>query len=108
MGKSQLEDLCERIPQIGEEILRGLDDNTIANFTLVSKTIHSFIGKQKVFWIRKIKKYVGQDGELPEMWKKLLHQTQQEMVKEMSDTVYDFFHHPMSFECNEWSPLQIF
>ena len=42
------------------------------------------------------------------MWKKLLHQTQQEMVKEMSDAVYDFFHHPMSFECNEWSPLQIF
>ena len=105
MGKSQLEVLCERFPQIGEEILKGLDNATIAKCTLVSKTMYSFIGKQKVFWIRKINKYqyVGED----EMWKKVLYQTPQETVKKMSDAVYEFFNHPMSLECKNWAPLQI-
>ena len=57
IGKSQIEDLCKRFPQIGEEILKYLDNTTIAKCTLVSKTMHSFIGSQKVFWIRKINKY---------------------------------------------------
>ena len=79
--RSKLEDLFERFPQIGEEILNHLDDKTIAKFTLVSKTMHSLIGNQKLFWIRKIKKYVAEDDELSEMWKNVLYQTPQEMVK---------------------------
>ena len=54
MGKSQLEDLCGRYPQIGEEILNHLDEKTIAKFTQVSKAMYSFVVNQKVFWIRKI------------------------------------------------------
>ena len=39
IGKSQLEDLCNRFPQIGVEILKCLDDKSIAKFTMVSKRI---------------------------------------------------------------------
>ena len=107
MEKSPLESLCERFPHIGEEILKGLDDKTIAKCTLVSKTMNTFIGKQKVFWIRKIKKYVGEDETLPEIWKKLLYQAPQEKVKMMSNAVYIFFNHPLSIECKTWTPFQI-
>ena len=111
MEKSPIEESFERFPQIGEEILKWLDNTTIAKCTLVSKTMHSFIGKQKVFWIRKINKYqyVGED----EMWKKFLHQTPQETVKKMSDAVYDFHfsNGPIVCNCSSkrkiWTPLQI-
>ena len=110
IGKSPLEDLCARFPQIGVEILKGLDDKTIAKCKLVSKTMQSFIERGKKFWIRKIMKYVGEGHELTEMWKEFLYQTPQEMVKEMSDAVYYCFNHPLtSFDSavwSRWTPLQ--
>ena len=108
MEKSLLEDLCERFPYIGEEILKNLDDKTIAKCTLVSKTMHAFIGKQKVFWIRKIMKYVGEGFELTEMWKEFLYQTPQEIVKKMSNAVYDCFNQPLtSFDYAFWSSFSL-
>ena len=65
--------------------------------------MYKFIEKQKVFWIQKINKYVGED----EIWKKVLYQTPLETVQKMSDAVYDFFNEFFSLECKIWSPLQV-
>ena len=66
---SIFEDVCLRIPYIGEQILRHLDDKSFSNLKLSCKSICAFIQYQRWFWIRIIQRYIGKIENVDETWR---------------------------------------
>ena len=65
---SMFEDICLRIPYIGEKILIHLDDKSLSNLKLSCKSICAFIQYQRWFWIRVILRYIGKFEDVDETW----------------------------------------
>ena len=65
---SMFEDIYLRIPYIGENILRHLDDKSLSNLKLSCKSICAFIQYQRWFWIRIIQRYIGKIEDVDETW----------------------------------------
>ena len=65
---SMFEDICLRIPYIGEKILRHLDDKSLSNLKLSCKSICVFMQYQRWFWIRIIQRYIGKFEDVDETW----------------------------------------
>ena len=65
---SVFEDISLRIPYIGENILRHLDDKSLSNLKLSCKSICAFIQYQKWFWIRIIQRYIGRIKDVDKTW----------------------------------------
>ena len=89
--QSRLENLYLRFPVLGKQILNKLDNQSLGTFKHVSRPINDFIVNEKVVWIRKILKHVGNDNELPEMWKKVLHHAPKDKVRKLSEEVSAFY-----------------
>ena len=65
---SLFEDICLRIPYLGEKILRHLDDKSLSNLKLSCKSICAFMQYQRWFWIRIIQRYIGKIEDVDETW----------------------------------------
>ena len=65
---SVFQDIYLRIPYIGENILRYLDDKSLSNLKLSCKSICAFIQYQRWFWIRIIQRYIGKIEDVDETW----------------------------------------
>ena len=96
--QSRLENLFLRFPVLGKLILNKLDNKSLGTFKHVSRPINDFIVNEKVVWIRKILKHVGNGNELPEMWKKVLHHALKDKVRKLSKEVSEFYTNEVS-EC---------
>ena len=67
-NSSLFEDICLRIPYLGEKILRHLDDKSLSNLKLSCKSICAFMQYQRWFWIRIIQRYIGKIEDVDETW----------------------------------------
>ena len=86
-----MENIFQRFPHIGEAILSHLDNENLANCNGINQDWQDFLGQQKLFWIRMIKKYVGSSHNLPDSWLKFLPKTPIDIVKAIALDVKEFY-----------------
>ena len=102
---AMLENVCERFPVLCEKILSNLDDKNLVNINVVSRKICSLVQKERLFWIRNIKKLISAEHALgiwncgctcfpksvnykiSEKWQQVINKTPIQFVKELAIAV---------------------
>ena len=103
-----LENIFERYPVLCEKILSNLDDKNLVNIKVVSREICSLVQKERLLWIRNIKKFISAEHALgiwicgcrffrksvnygnykiSEKWQKVINKTPIQFVKELAIAV---------------------
>ena len=100
-----LEIFFERFPVLLEKILSNLDDKNLVNINVVSRKICSLVQKERLFWIRNIKKLISAEHALgiwncgctcfpksvnykiSEKWQQVINKTPVQFVKELAIAV---------------------
>ena len=86
-----MEDLCQIFPLVSQIVLNNLDDQSLANCKIASKALKEFLENEKFFSIRIIKKYKKNFELFLNSWKKVIHNTPKEVVKEFAGAIQKFF-----------------
>ena len=81
-----MEDFCQRFPHLKEMIIKKLDSKTLANSNQSSRKLNLTEGK--IWWIRIIQKYIGDEKDYQEVWKGFLTQTPTKIVKQLGDMAF--------------------
>ena len=99
---TMLENICERFPVLCEKILSNLDDKNLVNINVVSRKICSLVQKERLLWIRNIKKFISAEHALgiwicgctyfpksvnykiSEKWQQVINKTPVQFVKELA------------------------
>ena len=105
--KSMFEIFCLRFPDISGNIFQSIDDKSLVKCKGISKTIGKFSDEEKFYWIRIIQKYWKNLEEFSESWKTVIHQTPNEIVKELATACQQFFQFRSSRFEKQWSPLHV-
>ena len=126
-----MEDLCERIPLISDQIFKNLTNRTLINCRKASRRLNQLLDQDKNNWIRIILKYKSNFKDFKESWNKVLFKTPTGIIKKLSLAVHELFssnaqlvsknmliyYKPVSigwltpkdpiYGPNQWSPLHI-
>ena len=88
---SKMEGFCERFPVLNKEILNQLDNQSLINFKKSSRQMFKVLNQERCFWIRSI----GKNNEYLEsfsgLWKKMIHKTPVEVIKDLALAVSLYF-----------------
>ena len=84
-------DIMLKFPNLAEEILKELENESVANCRKISKPWRSFIDNQKFLWIRKMSMYKRYMIKFKNQWNKVIRRTPVGNVKELSIAVQEFF-----------------
>ena len=123
----KMETFCKRFPVVGVSIMNCLDDKSLINCKEASKDFCQFIEEERFHWIRIIMKHIyklEQNGiklskggkkikllltmEYQTLWKKVIHKTPVENLRQLAILVQRFFkNHSDKVIKNEVSPLHI-
>ena len=106
----EMEIFCKRFPVVGVSILKCLDDKSLIKCKEVSKDFCQFIEEERFHWIRIIMKHIyklEQNGiklrkrgkkiklsltmEYRTLWKKVIHKTPVENLRQLAMMVQRFF-----------------
>ena len=117
-----MEDLCERIPLISDQIFKYLNNQTLINCRKASKRLNQVLDQDKKNWIRIILRYQSDFKYFEESWKKVLCKTPTSIIKKLSLAVHELFssnaelvskkmliyYRPVTiYGPNQWSPLHV-
>ena len=58
-----MESILEKIPDLGDKIIKELDNQTLVKCKEVQRSWNKFINKEKILWFRMIQKYIGVKNE---------------------------------------------
>ena len=86
-----MEDLFNRFPSLGKEILSDLDDKSLATFKKSTKELSNLFEIERLYWIRIIKKYNFSLDMSGDLWKKILTKTPLKIIKQLANITKDFF-----------------
>ena len=67
-----MESIFENVPDLGDKIIRELDNQTLVKCREVQRSWYNFVNREKVLWFRMIKNYIGIDNEVLKAWRKVL------------------------------------
>ena len=84
---SMLENICERFPVLCEKFLSNLDDKNLVTVKVVSRKICTLVQKERLFWIRNIKKLIGVNYKISEKWQQVIDKAPTQIVKELAIAV---------------------
>ena len=82
--------MCQRFPSVAQKVLNHVDNKTLNNFKEAGRNNAGFLGKERFYWIRIIKRYNCLIGELQEVWNKVVSKTPVETIKELAVAVDQF------------------
>ena len=85
-----MEEICQRFPFVTQKVLNHIDNNTLENFIEAGRNIAGFLGKERFYWIRLIKRYNCLIGEHQAVWNKVVSKTPVETIKEFAVAVHQF------------------
>ena len=85
-----MDELCQRFPSIAQKVMNHVDNVTFINFKEAGRNNATFLGKERFYWIRIIKRYNCLFGELQEVWKKVVRKTPVRIIKELAVAVHQF------------------
>ena len=91
-----LENLYLRFPEVGKRVLNELDNKSVVKIRHVNRQINDFIGNEKLVCIRTIRKYIGNNNESPQTWRKVLHHAPKDKVRQLSEAIHRFYTHEVS------------
>ena len=103
-----MDELLSRFPDIAEDILENLDDESLVIFKESSRTLFSFMDEDTKFWKRLIRKYLRYSQEtdvFKESWRMMMDtkQTRPEMLRELGRAVQQFLNRHSRFEISyDW------
>ena len=89
MGK-----ILARFPDVGEKILDQIDDKSLVLCRGVSKIWKNFTEQQKIIWIRKIEKYIGQRSTFSDDWKKVVFKNRVDIIRNLATSLEEFYESP--------------
>ena len=87
----KMEEFCERFPVLNKEILNQLDDQSLVNFKKSSRQMSKGLNQERCFWIRIIGKNYEFLESFSELWKKIIHKTPVEFIKDLALAVSLYF-----------------
>ena len=87
---STMEELCQRFPLITKNIMNHVNNETLVNFKEAGRNNDEFLRKERLYWIRIIRRYNCLFGELHEVWKKVVRKTPVEIIKELAVALHKF------------------
>ena len=98
-----------RFPILIQDIFEELDDRSLTNCKIASKSWCEFIDDNKFPFIRKIREYRRNMEEFKIHWNKVVIRTPFEIVKELAIAVHQCFRWSITFKGGkkQWSPLHI-
>ena len=88
---SKMEEFCGRFPVLNKEILNQLDNQSLVNFKKSSVPMSKVMDQERCFWIRIIGKNNEYLESFSELWKKMIHKTPVEFVKDLALAVSLYF-----------------
>ena len=83
--------IFKRFPAVRRMVLKNLDNQSIVRSVKANRGFAEILVKERLYWIRIIKKYVGNFKGVKESWKEVLHRTPVEVIKELALTVEKLF-----------------
>ena len=83
--------LCKRFPLVKQKVLNNLDDQSLTKSREASRDIAESLEDERFYWIRIIKKYVGNFKRHEESWKEVIYKTPINIIKELAIAVQLFF-----------------
>ena len=75
---------------LGKKILNHVEDETLVNFKETCRENNFFLENERFYWIRIINHYNCLIGELHEIWREVVIQTETELIKELAGSVFQF------------------
>ena len=98
-----------RFPILIQDIFEELDDRSLTNCKIASKSWCNFIENNKFSFIRRILEYRRNKEEFKIHWNKVVIRTPFEIVKELAIAVHQCFRWSITFKGGkkQWSPLHI-
>ena len=88
---SSLEDLSLRFPGPMSDIYMILDKKSLLNLKITSRYINRSLEENRIFWVRKLKTQVKKNNSFYESWKKVVKKTPAAIIKEIVESIEDFF-----------------
>ena len=85
-----MEELCQWFPLVAQKILNNADDLALISFKEAGRNNAEFLGKERFYWTRIIKRYNWLIGDLQEVWTKVVGKTSVEIIKELAFAVHQF------------------
>ena len=79
-----METIFEKIPDLGDKIIRELDNPSLVKCKEVKRSWYNFINQEKILWFRKIQNYVGDKNKFSKAWKKLLTKAPSDFVMQVA------------------------
>ena len=75
---------------MAQRIMNHVNNETLINFKEAGRNNAEFLGKERFYWLRIIRRYNCLIGELQEVWKKVVRKTPVEIIKELAIAVHQF------------------
>ena len=108
--RSELEELFLRFPLMARLILINLNDQTLVQFNKISKELYKNDTKERLVWIRIIKKYASSFQDVHEAWKEIVHKTPNGYLEKLAKSIQEFSKSiilQMYKKEKKWFPIQI-
>ena len=106
---SIIEIMILRFPKLIEDIFKELDEKSLANCKIASKSWCDFIDNKKFPIVRKLQEYKRNMEEFRIHWNKVVIRKPFEIIKELAIAVHQCFRWSITFKGGkkQWSPLHI-
>ena len=86
-----MEDLCERIPLFCKFVFSNLDDKSLTKCTEASRRLKESLDKERLLWLRIIKRKSIHFNEHSKLWKKAVEKTPVKILKNLAVAIDQFF-----------------
>ena len=86
-----MNEAIHRFPTIATDILKKLDNRSLANSRGVSKLWCHFIDDQKTPWLRRIRVHIKSNNQFLEDWKTVINKAPVQIVKELANATEKIF-----------------
>ena len=80
-----------RFPTLAVKILNNLDDQSLMKYKESNRDNCKFLGQERFYWIRVLKKFNKYFETSRETWRKAISQTSAGIVKKLAIAVFTFF-----------------
>ena len=75
-----MEIIFAKIPDLGEKILKELDNQSLVKCKEVQRSWYNFVIEEKVLWVRMIQNNIGDENEFLTTWRKVLRKAPVDVV----------------------------
>ena len=94
----------KRFPLLNKMVLKKLNDQSLVNIKEACRQSDRQLANERFFWIRMIKKYMGNFEGVEESWKGVINKTPVDMLRQLALAVEEFC---KSYPSKQVTPLHI-